>query len=440
VFDGAPSEGLPMAFRDMIGALRRGWLIVVLTAVAGCSIGLGYSLARTPEYVTASQLFLGVATASGGETSRQDTLYLQQRMQSYAAVLGSPALGERVADELGLQLSGTDVAGRMTVDSPEGTVLLDVTVRDSSAERAQGIANAVGDEFADLLAELEDAGGTDIDAVDVTTIQPARLPTDPASPDVAVNVLSGLLLGSIVGIGLMFLREALDDRIRGADDLLALGLRPLGQVPRRRQRGRSRPQGTREDAVRRLRLRLSTDRVDGGKERGALAITAPTDDVDVAVLAVDLAVVMSAAGRSVILVDGDLRTRRLTSFLGIGNDAAGFAELLAGKVDAKSLLMDFAEGARVLPAGHSPHHPADLITPERMTKALSELVPLADVVVVVAPPLDGPPDAEVIASTDVGAVLLLGQNVTRRAHARRALRSLGALGADVVGAVLERKA
>ena len=427
-----------MTFRDLFAAVRRGWVLVVLSVVVGAAVATAWTATRTPQYEATSQLFLGVTTATEADDTRQDTLYLQQRMPSYAAVLGSPALGDRVAGELDLELTGADVAERMTVEVPEGTVLLDVAVRDSSAERAQAIANAVGDEFADYLAELEDAGDAAIDAVAVTTVEPAELPGSPGSPDVRVNVLAGVLLGLAVGLGLAFVREALDDRVHGTGGMATLGLRPLGELP---ARGRDRAQGwtpARENGIRRIRLHLLADE-QRRKDRPVVAVAAPTAGSDIAGFALDLARSLVAAGETVIVVDADLANPRLTRLLDLPADGPGFAGLLAGAAEPAAVLVTGDDGLRVVPAGHPSRHPADLLLPGEAERALRGLAALADRVVVAGPPLDGPAEAEVVATANDGLVLLVSAGTTRRAATLRAVDALRNLDADLLGCVLERR-
>ncbi|MGY1681911.1 Wzz/FepE/Etk N-terminal domain-containing protein [Geodermatophilus sp. SYSU D01176] len=418
-----------MTLGDLGRALRRGRLIIVACVVAGLGAAGAYTLVQTPEYVAESQLFLEATDASDTQSSRQDTIYLQQRMQSYAAVLGSPALGDRVAGDLGLDLTGAEVAARMTVEVPAETVLLNVSVRDSSAERAQLIANTVGDEFARLLSELEGTQAAAIDAVDVTTIRPAPLPGSPAAPDAVLLVLSGLLLGLVVGAGLALLREGTDDTVRGADGVRRLGLTSLAEVPRRGRSGELSP--ARRDALRRVRLHL--DAADAGAR--VLAVTAPAAGPDVAAFAGDLAVVLAASGRRVLLVDAHGQAARL---LGVDGDGAGLAEVLAGSADLSTAVRSGPGGLGVLPGGRS--DVPDALSPARAREVLDKLAAGSDVVVVAAPPLDGPPDAEALALAASDVLLVVGDGGTRERDLQRALRTLEDLRVPVLGAALEEPA
>ncbi|MGY1635476.1 Wzz/FepE/Etk N-terminal domain-containing protein [Geodermatophilus sp. SYSU D00742] len=410
-----------MTLGELGRALRRGWLIIVLCVLAGGGAAGTYTLVQTPQYVAESQLFLGATDASDTESSRQDTLYLQQRMQSYAAVLRSPALGDRVADELGLELTGAEVAARMTVEVPAETVLLDVSVRDASAQRATQIANTVGDEFARLLAELEGTQAAAIDAVDVTTVRPAQVPGAQASPDVVLLVLSGVLLGLVVGVGLALLRAASDDRVGGGDDVRRLGLLPLAVVPRRSRDGAG-PTGARRDALRRVRMHL--DAADAGQR--VLAVTSPAAGPEVACFAGDLAVVLAASGRRVVLVDTYARE-------GTG---AGLAEVLGGSADLSDVLRPGADEVQVLSAGQA--EVSDVLSATRAREVLDKLAAGADVVVVAAPPLDGPPDAEVLALAATDVLLLVADGATRGRDLQRAVRTLEELRVPVLGAALEQ--
>ncbi|KGH46692.1 hypothetical protein IN07_10560 [Modestobacter caceresii] len=431
-----------MTFREISRALRRGALPIALCVVLGVALALAWSLFRTPVYVAESQLFLGASEeADEGVVTRQDTAYLQQRMQSYAAVLGSPLLGERVADRLDLELTGAEVAGEMTVEVPPETVLLTVRVGDPSPERAQEIANAVGETFSELLAELEDAPGSTVDTVQVSTIRPAALPTTPAAPTTAVLLAVGALLGLAVGIAVAFLRESLDDTVRDVDELSAAGIPVIGVVPLRDRRHRDPAEGMapdRGEALRRIRAHLG-DRP--GRRTPAprtVTVLGPTARADSAALGWDLAGVFAAARLRTVLVEADLWAPRAAGLLGLPEQTPGLAEVLAGRLPLQEALRPGPHGLRVLPAGRAPEAGGeDLLDGPRMAEVLARVSGDADVTIVVPPPLDRRSGAASLTTLSDGVVLAVRAGGTTRRELHDVTSLLDTLGAPLVGAVLE---
>ncbi|MQA33377.1 Wzz/FepE/Etk N-terminal domain-containing protein [Modestobacter roseus] len=434
-----------MTFRELGRALRRGALLVAVCTVLGAVAAVAFAALRTPEYTAGVQLFLGASEESdGGVVTRQDTAYLQQRMPSYAAVLGSPLLGERIAGRLALDLTGAEVAAEMAVQVPAETVLLDVQVTDPSPDRAQAIANAAGDAFSALLAELEDTPGATVDAVQVTTIRPAALPTDPAPPTATVLVAAGALLGLAVGVALALARAATDDRVHSADELVALGVPVLAVVPARdRRRPAGGPTGpVRGEALRRLRALLG-DRA--GRRPDAprvVTVLSPTTSADSAGLGCDLAVVLAAADVRTVLVDADMPAdRAATGLLGLAGQTSGTSTVLTGQVAVHQALVRGPHGLQVLPAGpQAGADVADALAGPRMAELLTEVSAGTDVTLVLAPALDQHSGATALAALADGVVLVLRAGRTTRREIRDATTLLTTLDTPLIGAVLEEPA
>jgi len=427
-----------MTVRDFVRALRRRWLLLLICAAVGAAGGGGYGLFQTPQHVANSQLLLSVSASDSTSSLREDTLYLQERMQSYAAVLASPALGERVAAALDSDLTGAEIAEMISVSVPDSTSLLDISVSDPSAETARQIAAAIGDEFPRLLAQLESGTQADGPNVQVATLRPPVLPTAPATVGLAVAALIGLVLGLAGGLALALLRDALDDRVRDEEDgrfaeLPAVEVLSLHRPARRAVAGTA--SGADGDALRRAALRLCPPAPDGRMNGRILTVTAPVSGEDAASVGDDLATAYAIAGQRVVLVDAHLREDPSTVRWESGGRARpGLAEVLRGEADPTAVAEQRADGVRVLTAGRAA---AGAQLPTRRTaEVLQEVLAEADVVVVVAPAVQDSADAEVCAALSDRTLLVVRQQRTHRREARRAAQTITALSADVALAVL----
>src|SRR4051812_4070100 len=148
-----------MDLRDMLAALRATWWMPILGAVLGGSLALALSLAQTPRYISSSQLFVSSVDASSAADALQGGQLSQLQAASYAQLLTGNQLATRVVDRLGLSLTPAQVSSEIQATAVTDTVLINVSVTDTSPERAQQIAEAANLEFIGMASELEATGG-----------------------------------------------------------------------------------------------------------------------------------------------------------------------------------------------------------------------------------------------------------------------------------------
>ena len=132
-----------MDIKKAFGTLLERWWVVVLTVLIGVGAAVAATTATAPQYTSRAQLFVSTTGSTSSTESFQGDQFSQQRASSYAQILTSEILGQRVADALDLNLSGAQVAAKVTAAVVPKTVLLDVAVLDSSADRAADIANTL---------------------------------------------------------------------------------------------------------------------------------------------------------------------------------------------------------------------------------------------------------------------------------------------------------
>jgi polysaccharide biosynthesis transport protein len=233
-----------MDLRHYLRIVRGHWLLV-LAIVVLCTVAAGLlAWSRTPIYEARTQLFVATRGVPADlSEAYQGGLFAQQRVRSYAHIVDSPAVTGRVIRRLNLDTTPEELGGKISAEAPVDTVLLNVSVRDPSADRAQAIANVVSEEFRGYVDELESPGGAPNSPVGVTVTRGAELPESPASPQYSVYLAFGFLLGLVAGIGAAVLRDALDDRIRGVEEVAAATESPIEGSVRLEDPSRSRTVG-----------------------------------------------------------------------------------------------------------------------------------------------------------------------------------------------------
>jgi capsular exopolysaccharide synthesis family protein len=151
----------------------------------------------------------------------------------------------------------------------------------------------------------------------------------------------------------------------------------------------------------------------------------------------NLAVVSAQAGRTVILVDADLRRPTLHQVFDLDNET-GLTTVMRDEAALASppLRATGIDGLSVLTSGPLPPNPADLLGSRRMDQVIAALAGQADQVFFDTPPVVAVTDAAVLATKVDGVLLVVSAGKTRREYARTAVQRLEQINARLVGTVL----
>ena len=193
------------------------------------------------------------------------------------------------------------------------------------------------------------------------------------------------------------------------------------------------PRSAEAEAYRRLRTNLEFTSLDHPLRTLLITSAGPGEGKSTALA--NLAVSIAQAGRSVILVDSDLRRPSLHDVFGLDNEE-GLTTAVARPAEQPALQDSGVSGLSVLTSGPLPDIPADLIASPAMDAVIAQLSERADIVLFDAPPVVTVSDAAVLASRVDGVLLVVNAGRTRREYAQRAKALLEKVHARLVGAVL----
>jgi len=276
-------------------------------------------------------------------------------------------------------------------------------------------------------------------------VDPADLPSEPASPNHVQNGLLGLLAGLALGVGIAFVRDRMDDRLASRRDLEEqLGAPTLAIVPRVKSWRRRKsaklvavdaPTSAAAEAYRAIRANLEFIGRDG--EVKVITVTSPALGEGKTTTVADLAVTLAKAGKRVIAVSCDLRKPRLHAFFALSNEV-GLVDLLRGGerfAEATQQVMGI-DSLRVIPSGQAPHNPAELLGSETMTKLLVALRAHADYILLDTPPVLAVADALLLAPRTDGVIVIADAGTTTRSALAATRQELEQVGAKVLGGVL----
>jgi capsular exopolysaccharide synthesis family protein len=430
--------------RDYVRVLRKRWRLIAICTLLAIGAAAAVTWQTTPKYQASTQLFVAARdTSSNVGNLAAGGQFTQARVQSYANIVNSPQVADAVATQLHAGLTGRQIAKEITATAPLNTVLVNVSVNDTSPQRAQAIANAVSDQFATFAANLETTPGSASSPVKVTVVKRAELPLSPVSPRKKLNLILGLLVGLAIGVGGAVLRETLDTTVKDPEQVQReMGLPMLGAIaydPDATKRPlivHADPRSSRSEAFRQLRTNLQFVNIDRAPR--SLVISSSVPEEGKTTTATNLAIALAQSGMRVLLVEADLRRPRMADYLGI-EGAVGLTSVLIGRAELADAVQHWGDDSArldVLPSGPTPPNPSELLGSKGMAELLRELELTYDLVLIDAPPLLPVTDAAVLANVASGAVVIVRYGHTRREQLARAVESLRSVGAEVFGVVL----
>jgi succinoglycan biosynthesis transport protein ExoP len=290
------------------------------------------------------------------------------------------------------------------------------------------------------LSQLAPSAGLSVGQV----VEPASVPDSPASPNYLVNIALALFVGLALGVGLAFLRERLDDRIRGRQDLEAqTGAPALAVVPKvtkwkRRKEAhlvtQEEPRSASSEAYRTLRTSLLF--FASQREMHSLLVTSAQVEEGKTTTVSNLGVALAQAGKRVILLDADLRKPRLHRFFALNNHV-GLTNVLAGETEPwGAVVQPHMDNLGVLPSGPVPGNPAELLSSDQMGGLIEQFSQAADFVLIDSAPVLAAADATILATFADGVLLVADADRASRGSVGHARVQLDHVNATVVGAML----
>jgi tyrosine-protein kinase len=463
------------SLENMLRVLRRRKIVFLVALISVPLAAFLVSASKTKQY-TASASLLFESKTEGLEATREAA--------TNEALATLPEVAARAARELGQDVGIGEVLGSVEVSSAnEMANIATISASNESPQRAAEIANAYSRAYIAFRRESEqekvrksiaiiearlaeippsEAAGSKAELLHeqlakleveealqtghTSLVQEAGPPSSPSSPRTSRNVLIGLIVGLIFGLGLVALIERLDRHARSEEELEELfGLPIIARIPGAKafkDTGAKTMLGAPEaEAFRTLRANLRYLNID--RDWTSLLIASPEPSDGKSTVARGLSAAMAEMGDNVVLVEADLRKesafRREPGYV-----AEGLSGVLAGRSLDEALMQvpvsnSDPGGERVmtvLPSGPIPPNPPELLESEQMKEILAVLGERFDMTIIDSPAIGAISDAMALMPTASAVLAIGGVGRTTRTGAKEFVDQVALSGSQPVGLIV----
>ena len=199
------------------------WLIILLAAL-GFGLMVGYTMLFVkPTYSSSSTIYILSKTKS--ITSLADFQIGTQLTQDYKVIITSRPVLEEVIQNLGLNTTYDALKKQISINNPDNTRFLEITITDTDAYLAKKIVDELTDVSVKNTASVMDTEPPNI-------MDYGQLPDAPVAPSMKKNGIIGGLLGFVLACAIIIIQFMMNDSIKTGEDVEKyLGLNVLGMIP-----------------------------------------------------------------------------------------------------------------------------------------------------------------------------------------------------------------
>ena len=439
--------------------LRKSWLIIIASVLCAV-LALGFThYFVTPQYQSSTMFYVNNSTLSLNDVSLSsgDISTRKDLVDSYIVILNSRDFLTDVKDYAGIDHSVGKLREMISAASVNSTEIFEVVVTNPDPNEARKIAHAIEELLPKRIASIIE--GSSAKVVDTPIVA-----VNPSSPSYPKNVIIGFLVGLLFSTALIALREQFDVTIRAEEDVRQSCTYPvLAEVPDMQAQSKGgyyyrdtqkRPTGAitgeketvlvgngisfaASEAYKLLRTKLQFSFVDEN-DCHIVGVSSAMAGEGKSISSVNLAYSLSQLEKRVLLIDCDMRRPSLNAKLPI-QKVPGLSNYLTRQVHKDEVIQKYTTeecSFDVISSGRNPPNPIELLSSERMQKALDQLRQSYDFIILDLPPVGEVSDALVAAKLVDGILLVVRQNYCSRTALNAAVEQFDFVDTRILGIVL----
>ena len=422
--------------------LKRAWLIVLCA-----ELGFGAFYIYTTRFIPDTYTATGTMYVNNGSpnivnyqyTNTNDLDTAVQLIDTYRIVVKSNKVMSAVTKQLQEKYPGIPteyISASLGLSSVSDTGVVAVRSTTEEAQLSADIVNAVLDVVPAEIIRVVEAGSIEI-------IDYAAAPLLPDYRSGPRRGVLGGMAGAVAAGCVLLVLFMLDSKITNVDELTENYTPPvLASIQRIKAvdstadsflLNDSSPMEVIESYAK-LRMNLLYTLV--GKDSHSVIVASAVSGEGKSTIAANLAISCATGGRKVLLVDGDLRRASQRDIFKYNSHNEGLSEILVGKSKWQDVILKgVRDNLDILPAGHFPPNPAELLESEEMLRLLKELELEYELILLDMPPINIVADPLVLTTNVAGCLFVTRQDYSDHREIRKALIAIEMTGMNILGFV-----
>lgn len=453
--------------RILTAIFQKLWLVIVAAIACATIVLVATKLWVTPQYQASAVFYVNNSSILISDTTLSiesgDISASKSLVNTYIVILKDRVTLRDIIDYAGIDMHYTDLYDNISAESLNDTEVFKVVVTDANPEHAERLANAAAYILPKRIASI-------VDGTSVKIVSDALTPVTASSPNYTMNTMIGFLLGFVLAAGAIALRVMLDTTIRADEDIRQSCKYPIlvsvpdmsihnkanssyysrskaysksGKYAAAKQTANSAVLGpdisfAASEAYKLLRTKIQFSFSDENDCR-IIGLSSAISGEGKSLTAVNLAFALSQLNKKVLLVDCDMRRPTLAEKLRLLKQP-GLSSYLTRQCRLEELVQPCGikgnENAfDVISAGQNPPNPTELLSSERMKKAMDTMRGIYEYVILDLPPVGEVSDAMAVAKEIDGMLIVVRQNFGDRNILTEAVQQFEFIDARILGIV-----
>lgn len=432
-----------MTISDVLRAIKKHWIVEIVLFCVVVGVVAGTTFAATPIYTASTEILTQYDSASSSEssttTNQQQYANGSSLASLYPDLVQSDEILQSVIDNLGLHTTPTALRSNVSAATNDSSPIVYIYATDSNPAQTVRIVKEL---VKQLKKQVSAMAGPDIN-VSFATIQAPVEPRVASSPNVQANLAIGIVAGLIIAMLGAVLREMFDKGVNDVSDVQTVVRDPvLASVPKAHTVSNgvpaviTKPRGRAAEEVRRLTTNISFVTPKDLKQQNVIIVTSTNPREGKTTVSVNMAAAFAEKGKSVLLIDADVRHPSVAKALGM-NSGVGLVSLLAGEVSAKEAIQPYWKSyLQVLPAEEHKTPSGIILGSDAMRQLVDQAAERYDYVIVDTAPMTVANDAAVFAEKGGVLLLVVGQGVAQKKALREVVKEFRMSKTAIRGVVL----
>ena len=425
--------------------LRRKWIILAILILFVIAGYFYTEKTYSPYYSATASFVVNTKTNQSymGDTENptSNDIYLAQKLvNTYTLILKSNRVMDYVIDKLDLDLTPEVLGSYVRLSSIEDTQILYLTVTCSDPELAVNVANAIIEVAPQAMMETVEIGS-------VNVLDKAAMPTMPKPLNALNNMATAALLGLALGIGLSVLFGLIIFKVKNSSDIEEkLTMPTLGEISHIGHEDRRNgflltsldiPSSFIESY---MMLGTIVRYVAANNKMKKLMITSSLGNEGKTLVSINLSLALIKSGKSVLLIDCDLRKQGVHKRLGISRNSVDDLYDVFGSVkndaDLEKCILKMSSGLNVIPFISPADKMDDIFASTAFNNAMNTLAKQYDYVIFDTAPAYNVTDTINLVGVIDGVIMVVRQEHVSLKIVSDSLNNLTRVGAKIIGCVL----